>query len=474
MKQIIFYSWESDLPNSTNRGLIQNTLERAAKSIRDDDSIEIEPVIQRDTAGVPGSPDIGSTIFARIEKADIFVCDVSIINQNTGPRPTPNPNVLLELGFAIKACGFQKIVMVMNTAFGEPEDLPFDLKNRRVTTYYLREGDTDKAVKSKSLEATFEKAIKAILAGDDNLTGKPIEPRPIKDQLMDAISNHAANQDVLARKFMSWFSDEITRMAPDLKTSDDPEAAFSKAIPQTIEIMADFANVAELASEMKANNALLALYKSFGPLLLKYDTPEGFSGTVYEHEFDFFKFIGHEAFVILIAMLIRNERWQLLSFVLNETIFLEKAPYGGSNNVNYLYFFQRLKSLNIAANWSRILKLRRTSATGTKIVSFKEFVNADFFLFLRRFVESQKAQPLPLWFPISLQTAGEFVQLPKYIHESVNVNFAHVICPALGANKIEDLRTGLDLANQYLNKLGNLSSLPNPLYGFDVNAVGTK
>ena len=33
--------------------------------IREDDAIEVEPVVDRDTAGVPGSPDIALTIFGR-------------------------------------------------------------------------------------------------------------------------------------------------------------------------------------------------------------------------------------------------------------------------------------------------------------------------------------------------------------------------------------------------------------------------
>ncbi|MDY6781140.1 MAG: hypothetical protein SW833_01055 [Cyanobacteriota bacterium] len=59
----VFYSWQSDLPNSTNRGFIEKALENAVKLIHNDESIEVEPVIDRDTVGVPGSPDIANTIF---------------------------------------------------------------------------------------------------------------------------------------------------------------------------------------------------------------------------------------------------------------------------------------------------------------------------------------------------------------------------------------------------------------------------
>ena len=86
----IFYSWQSDLPNSLNRGFIQDALERVARAIRQDDSITVEPVIDRDTAGVPGSPDIGNTIFGKIDGSQVFACDVSIINVDDKAKPTPN------------------------------------------------------------------------------------------------------------------------------------------------------------------------------------------------------------------------------------------------------------------------------------------------------------------------------------------------------------------------------------------------
>ena len=54
----VFYSWQSDLPNNTNRSFIEQALENAAKTIRENNVIQVEPVIDRDTLGIPGSPDI--------------------------------------------------------------------------------------------------------------------------------------------------------------------------------------------------------------------------------------------------------------------------------------------------------------------------------------------------------------------------------------------------------------------------------
>jgi CrcB protein len=48
----IFYSWQSDTRAAANRTLIQDALEAAVVEIRDDDSIAIEPVVDRDTLAV--------------------------------------------------------------------------------------------------------------------------------------------------------------------------------------------------------------------------------------------------------------------------------------------------------------------------------------------------------------------------------------------------------------------------------------
>ena len=168
----VFYSWQSDLPNQLNWGFIQDALERAAKAIRKDDSIKIEPVIDRDTAGVPGSPDIANTIFGKIDESQVFACDVSIINVNSKDKPTPNPNVLIELGYAYKALKSERILMVMNTAFGKPELLPFDLSKKRVIKYHLAPETEEKSSVRKELVNKFEKALRTIISRMANVPEK--------------------------------------------------------------------------------------------------------------------------------------------------------------------------------------------------------------------------------------------------------------------------------------------------------------
>ena len=105
----IFYSWQSDAPSRTNRNFIESALNTALKKLQREGDPDVEPALDRDTQNTAGTPDIALTIFNKIDQSEVFVCDASIINRQAidefGARPTPNPNVLIELGYAAKSLG---------------------------------------------------------------------------------------------------------------------------------------------------------------------------------------------------------------------------------------------------------------------------------------------------------------------------------------------------------------------------------
>ena len=166
----IFYSWQSDLPNNTNRGFIQTALDKAVKNIRNDESIKVEPRTDKDTQGVGGSPAIPETILEKIDGADIFVCDVSIINNGSKFRLAPNPNVLFELGYALKTLTWDRVIMVCNQAFGNISKLPFDLPTRRIIPYFVSEKDEDKSIERRKLEIVLENHIRTITNNNASLS----------------------------------------------------------------------------------------------------------------------------------------------------------------------------------------------------------------------------------------------------------------------------------------------------------------
>ncbi|MEM7203917.1 MAG: hypothetical protein AAF628_26890 [Planctomycetota bacterium] len=160
-----FYSWQSDLPNKCNRGLIEKALEMAVKGIRQHPEIQLavreQLAVDKDTKGVPGSPNIADTILGKIASADACVFDVSIVEQAAN-RAFSNPNVLIELGYAMRAHREEKVILVANLAFGRVEDLPFDLRPKRVLTYNAPEDAQSLADERKALAGQLQRALELV------------------------------------------------------------------------------------------------------------------------------------------------------------------------------------------------------------------------------------------------------------------------------------------------------------------------
>ncbi|MBC2077870.1 nucleotide-binding protein [Listeria booriae] len=136
MKNRVFFSWQSDLPNSTNRNFIEGCIKKSINNMKKNEQYNLILSIDRDTVSVQGTPDIADSIFSKIDKATFFVADISIINSGSRKyRKTPNPNVLIELGYAVNKLGWDRVICFFNTDFGKLSDLPFDLRNRRIITY---------------------------------------------------------------------------------------------------------------------------------------------------------------------------------------------------------------------------------------------------------------------------------------------------------------------------------------------------
>lgn len=140
MKKVLFYSWMTGRSEATNRALIRRALEEACKRL---EASGFEVSIDEATRDEAGSPDIVSTILRKIRSADLFVGDVTLLdNAAPGRHATPNPNVLIEVGYGLGKLGRKRIVLVQNEIYGGPEHLPFDIRSRAIVTYQASEEST--------------------------------------------------------------------------------------------------------------------------------------------------------------------------------------------------------------------------------------------------------------------------------------------------------------------------------------------
>ena len=148
----IFYAWQSDRIQKTHRYLIRDAANEAVKRIGKDAEIEDSPRLDHDTQDVSGTPEIAGTIYRKIQDSGIFLADLTFVGSTdlleNRRKLLPNPNVTLELGYAARSVGWERIICVMNTAFGPAEELIFDLRHRRWPICYKLEGEDGEAIRN--------------------------------------------------------------------------------------------------------------------------------------------------------------------------------------------------------------------------------------------------------------------------------------------------------------------------------------
>jgi hypothetical protein len=175
MPSTIFFSWQAGTETKVGRNFVERALKRAAGRIGGDANVE-EAVrdlsVDRDTKNVPGSPPIVDTILRKIDEAAVFVPDLTFVGDRLDGRRTPNPNVLIEYGWALKSLGHGRIVPVMNTAFGKPtpEAMPFNLRHLRNPILYhcpVDAGDDSRSQVRDELARDLERAIRVVVASDE-------------------------------------------------------------------------------------------------------------------------------------------------------------------------------------------------------------------------------------------------------------------------------------------------------------------
>jgi hypothetical protein len=178
----IFYSYQSDIDKKLNKKFIREAINEAIIRITDYD---IDPLIEG-FYGIGGNPPLADKMLQLSQSSDIFIGDVTftsskvwhnpldfvegeksnLIEIRKGDlKPSPNPNVLIETGYSWALKGYDRTILVMNTAFGQPENLPVDMGDKRHPIKYNLsfERFNIEAKKKKEFEALCNALYNAIL-----------------------------------------------------------------------------------------------------------------------------------------------------------------------------------------------------------------------------------------------------------------------------------------------------------------------
>lgn len=163
-QKLIFYSWQDNLSHDTNRKFIEKILEEVISEFNEE--IQQKLILDQATRELPGIPDIVQSILHKIDQANLLIADITTVCKDEKERNFPNSNVMFELGYAMKCLGSENVICLFNSAYGEIDKLPFDIKQKRITTYHLPKMHTpEKKTKQESkIKDTLKYAFQLVLS----------------------------------------------------------------------------------------------------------------------------------------------------------------------------------------------------------------------------------------------------------------------------------------------------------------------
>lgn len=400
-KATIFYSWQSDLSNKTNRTLIQDALEKAARELRKDDSLGVEPVIERDTQGLPGAPDIHTAIFKRIAACDAAVFDLTFVARDK--RSHPNPNVLLELGFALGTIGWERVVLVMNSNHGRIEDLPFDLKIKRVLSYAASD-DEAPADARNGLAAALKKALEVVLR-EHPQEDRENQVKAVIAAFHDGIPGAAARlRPELKAMFGEWRAKR-----PVSAAGQTAAEAVLASFDESAEQVREFTRYVTAVAECRNADGFELVLSSIEELANSQSNRTENGGTrAVDSEFQ--RLLVRELITLVGAVCLATKNWDLLAMLTTRNFTFEYDHR--QINGTFAKMLCDLPVLHAQASKDGtsqvdlvVNKIRERYASGLGGVVIRDLREADYFLYLANELQSAEPRAFQHWFPFFFQSA---------------------------------------------------------------------
>jgi serine/threonine protein kinase len=282
-------------------------------------------------------------------------------------------------------------------------------------------------------------------------------PSPV--DAIRAVSAGTANADARVRRFMEALVESLDDIAPvTTRDGDGPDAArLLEAVTAASDRIAAFAAAAAAMAEHDNVPALRAAVRGFGPFLERYSyrpsvpNPDTVSA-------DFFRFLSYQQYLVLVAALLRDERYESLGAVLSERMMAEDEGGRGMHGFEelsrptYLLNEQSPSAGRVSLQADKLVELHSTSPL-LEIVPWESVLEADLFLYLRTELapEQSPTSPMtgePIWRPLCAPRLARF--RPPFLVRASEIGFADRLAATLG------LPDGGVLRQRYSERVKNL------------------
>jgi hypothetical protein len=286
----------------------------------------------------------------------------------------------------------------------------------------------------KAWKLVAESLADSALGRPGGVTAPVTLPSSPKDQAVAAIAAKAANAESVVRLFTESLATRLAEVSATLQTVDRPTfEQFSTGVDAAKPLVQDFCEVAAIVAEF--NPALVTrLFRGFEGIFALYDSSA--PGSRWTTSFDIAKFVGHELFLVFVAVMIRFEQWDALGSALGQSLFGyllgERRPITYSQ---LLADIQLAKAVDPRQQWfsahGEVLRRRYESPMP---VSFAELVAADYLVHI---VTGIGARGGGFWYPV---TIAYMKDTPDWLSRCQSAEYLTRMLAMFGVKEIEEFR----------------------------------
>lgn len=272
---------------------------------------------------------------------------------------------------------------------------------------------------------------------DDSIMRTATQLRRANTAIREGRSNCAA----LVADYFNSFAHEMEKLR--MRPSAEP---LDELVFQSISSFTPYRNevvqlIDDLALHRPGEETAALLHRWLEKLFRYTHRPDGVTSWR-EVDFDNYRFLSHELFLYVVAVLLRHERFAEASRLLcSEYYCPHLADYGRADMVSYTRFYDPPQTLE---HRNSRLGLRRVSLHADLLkercidlpVSFSQLMQADFVLFLREECNSER----DTWWPVTLLYAGRFAARFELFARAKSRAYFEAVRPVLAAKSVAHFR----------------------------------
>lgn len=300
-------------------------------------------------------------------------------------------------------------------------------------------------------------------------TIKNLEPNMLSGPTIIDLKNiFASNNSPKAPLYSDYLENklnELKRGLPDFEKFTELDDAIFEQINNGRFISYNFLEAVLLACKYGDEESINTIYESFGKFLNLYETQNS----------DGYSFLIYEFFVSFFAGLIKYNQWDLIDKLLSKDLFVEEHY---EKYVSFVEISRYSRILNETRN--RRLNSNRVSITAdiinerftqtelNNLITHKEFMEADYFLFMRSICQELEYS----WYP---QSCLYLDKTPSYIEMAISKTFLDKLSKAAGFDDSTDfIQKFASKHNEFRQYFRNAPFKRNPLSFFKLENLGSR